>query len=99
MTSLIRHVLFVFSGAFTQLDASLQHQYRQQQQQQQQPQQQPQQQQQEAEAKEELPDVLHLAIRGNQRQSEELPDVLHLAQTADFVCLRLIAPDCVRIAF
>ncbi len=47
MTSLIRHVLFVFSGAFTQLDASLQHQYRQQQQ--------------EAEAKEELPDVLHLA--------------------------------------
>jgi len=59
MTSLIRHVLFVFSGAFTQLDASLQHQYRQQQQQQQQ-QQQPQQQQ-EAEAKEELPDVLHLA--------------------------------------
>ena len=74
MTSLIRHVLFVFSGAFTQLDASLQHQYRQQQQQQQQ-------QQQEAEAK------------------EELPDVLHLAQTADFVCLRLIAPDCVRIAF
>ena len=90
MTSLIRHVLFVFSGAFTQLDASLQHQYRQQQQQQQQqqqPQQQPQpqpqqeqQQEKEAEAK------------------EELPDVLHLAQTADFVCLRLIAPDCVRIA-
>ena len=59
MTSLIRHVLFVFSGAFTQLDASLQHQYRQQQQQQQ-PQPPPQQQQQEAES-EELPDVLHLA--------------------------------------
>ena len=93
MTSLIRHVLFVFSGAFTQLDASLQHQYRQQQQQQQQPQPQPQQQQQqqpqpqqEAEAKEELPDCWQSeAIRSNQRQSEELPDVLHLAQTADFV--------------